>query len=684
MEAPAQQADDAAWLAGLFARGVRPDRRRPLPEWAEAERYLVDDGRELRWRNSVVPYLIEPMHYAGLTCSTPRVSVVGASQVAKTMLGVNLAGQCLTETPVGMMIALPSTTTVFGYNRDKLDPMIQASPAVRAVVADVTERSGAGSTTKVKKGARGAQVELVTASSSRDLQMRSVQVVVMEELAEYDEDVGGRGSPEEQLEARTNAYRKRRYKIVKLSTPGIKGRCRITKAVEAGSNGRYHAVCPSCRHKQVLKFENLVWEKGKPKTAAYRCDACRELAQEHQKAWMLAPENGACWVHEHPERLDEHASFGGLSALYSNFKPWSDVAAEMEAVAADPSRAKVFVQQTQGEPWDEAFDLPKAEILMGRRGNWAVGKVPPGVLFLTGATDVQGTWLEWAVWGFDRNFGQWLIATGIIQGDPSQPEVWKLHSGVMDRVWVDAWGREVRPRSWGIDSSFLSSHVYGYVLERAGRHEFPVLALDGRDGWKLPPIGKESWRRIRRPGQEHLPEERLPKVPIYPVGTWDQKSELATALRLTEVGPGPEGWPVGALRFNEQVDQAWIEQLLAERFVQDPKTGVRSWKRLAARNEAWDLAVYCRAQARAMAIGVTEAEWDALIAETQGPPEKAQSDLLDMITPTLKAQAEAAAAAKIAEAEAKARADAVVASRPQPRTAEDRLFDGAEDFWGED
>jgi phage terminase large subunit GpA-like protein len=683
MEAAAQRSEAEAWLLRLFARAIRPDRQRPLSEWAEAERIVAEGGYQGPWRNRLTPYLVEPMDYAGMTCPTPRVTFRGGAQIGKTQIGVNLAGQCLSETPTQAMVMLPSLTSLRQYNRDKLDRMIQATPALQEAVADITERSGQGSTTAVKRGARGAQVELVTASSSKDLQSRSVAAVIMEEIAEYDADVGGRGSPIEQGETRTYSYRKRRYKILKSSTPGIKGDCDITDAFEDGSQGRYHAVCPHCRRAQELVFANLTWTKGRPETAAYACAGCGTLIQEREKATILALENGAGWVHQHPERLGEHASFT-LSALYSNMLPWSEIAAEAEAAEADPSKLKRFTQQTLGEPWDEAYELPKAELLMLRRDQWPVGRVPPGVLFLVGATDVQGAYLEWAVWGFDQNFTQYRIAGGTLHGDPTQAAVWRAHSDMLRRTWRDAWGRDIKPRSWGVDSSYLSSHVYAYVLGEAGRHDFNVMALDGRDGWGKPPIGKESWRRIRRPGQEHLPEEMWPKVPIYPVGTWDMKSELASALRLTEKGPGPDGWPLGALRFNEDVDKAWIEELLAERFVVDPKTGKREWKRLAARNEAWDLAVYCRAQARAMTLGMTPEQWSALVAETQGPLDEAQGDLLSMITPSLKAQAEAAAAAKIAEADARARADALAARRPASVVPEERFFDGAEDFWGDD
>jgi len=127
------------------------------------------------------------------------------------------------------------------------------------------------------------------------------------------------------------------------------------------------------------------------------------------------------------------------------------------------------------------------------------------------------------------------------------------------------------------------------------------------------------------------------------------KSELATALRLTEQGPGPEGWPAGALRFNEQIDRGWLDQLLAEQCWENPRNGKREWKKITARNEAWDLAVYARALARQATERLTPEAWDALEAERSGVPEAAQPDLAMLWAPDLKAQAEAAVQVRIAE-----------------------------------
>lgn len=634
MEVAAPPRDGERFLLTLLAEGLRPDPRRPVSAWAEAERVVSEGAYEGRWRNHRAPYLVEPMDRCSLTCRTPYVSIMGSSQIGKTQIPLNLLGQILCETPCRAVVALPTLTSMRWYNRDKLDLMIRGTPALAAAVADVTERSGQDSTTAVKRGARGAQVELVTASSSADLQSRSAKVVIAEEVSEYDSDVGGRGDPVDQLEARTIAYRKRGFKVIRVSTPSIRGQCRISRAWEDGSQGEFHVKCPHCDQAQTLRFANLKWPQGRPAEARYACEGCGVLIEERDKAAML---RAGAWVHAAPERLAEHASYR-INVLYSPFTPWSAVAREAERVEAGAASAKNFAQQWLGEAWDEAHDLPKADILLLRRDRWQPGRIPPGVLLLMGATDVQGDRLVWAVWGFDRQFSQWLIETGVIEGDPTRPEVWTAHDALLRRTWRDAWGKERGAERWGIDAGYLSTHVYAYARRHGMDHTPLVMALDGRPKWKLPALGQPSRVTVSWQGKT------IGKTNLWPVGTWDLKSELAAALRLTEQGPGPDGWPAGAVRFNEQVDRTWIDELLSEQCVESPRTGERTWKRIAARNEAWDLAVYARALARGRTVSWSPEKWDSEAAARLGPPAEAQADLAELWTMETRAMAEAVAA----------------------------------------
>lgn len=633
MEAPTipqPDSDDVAFIRDLFLAGIRPDPRRTVDEWADARRIVTEGAHEGLWRTSRTPYLREPMRRATLSDPARRITFKGSAQIGKTQLGINVAGQILEETPAKCGVVLPSLNSARMYNRDKLDPMLQASPGLSVAVADLTSRDGSGSTTTVKRGARGAQVEIVTASSSKDLQSRSWRVVILEEVSEYPPDVDNRGDPVDLAIARTIAWRKAGEKVIDISTPALKGSCRVTKFYEEGSQGLFHVPCPHCDERQPLTFANLRWPEGKPDEAAYACTACGALIDERHKTAMLAAGE---WVHAHPDRLDRHPSYH-LNALYSPFTPWAEIAREADACVANPTKLKAFSQQWLGEAWDESFDLPRAEVLLLRRDRWQPGRIPPSVLFLMGATDVQGDRLVWAVWGFDKNFGQWLIDTGTIDGDPTLPTVWTDHDQLLRRRWTDAWGKDIAPDVWGIDSGYLSSNVYAYVRRHSAAARPEVRALDGRSGWRLPPLGTPKHVDFSWQGQ------KLGRVTLWPVGTWDMKSELASALRLTEQGPDRDGWPPGAIRFNEQIDRAWLDEMLAEYCAAHPKTGARFWKKVGARNEAFDLATYTRALARHATLQFTDANWLNLAASRQGPPAAVQADLAELWTPDLKRQAE--------------------------------------------
>lgn len=629
----------------ISAQAFRPDPVRTVDEWADAERYVSAESgssRPGKWSTTLVPYLREVMEKLSLSHPATRVTFRKSAQVGGTEAGVNLLGQIMAETPAPCMVVLPTRGEAQDYNRLKLDPTIRATPKLRAKVREVVSRDEKGSTLTFK-AFPGGFIQLAGANVAKQLEMRTVRVLIFEEISKYPKDVEGRGRPTKLAMSRTDWFTGRE-KVFDCSTPHLKGDCLVTEQYEAGSRAYYAVRCPHCDHEQELVFKALLFdaEADVPEKAEYACEGCVEPIQERHKAEML--EIGR-WIHERPEYADTHPSYR-ISALYSPILTWAKIAQRYQEARNDPTGGlKPFTQQVLGEAWDEAFDLPKAEILLTRRDSWQKGRVPPGILTLMGATDVQGDRLEWAVWGFDRRFGQWLIDTGVIVGDPTRPEVWQEHDALLKRRWIDAWDKERAPDVWGVDAGYLSSHVYGYVRRHASDVSPQIRALDGRHGWRLPAIGTPAMKDVDWQGQ------KIGTVQLWPVGTWDMKSELAGALRLTEQGPGPEGWPVGALRFNEAIDRDWLDQLLAERCVENPRNGKREWQKVSPRNEAWDLAVYTRALARHATESLTPEQWDALEAERSGPAEEAQTDLADLWAPDLRAEAEAAARRKVEEAE---------------------------------
>lgn len=659
--------DAAAVLRRAWARALASPPERSVADWADACRVLGPEEGPYpgQWRTDRVPYLRDVMEALSLSHPSRRVTLMASAQVGKTMALLNFAGQVISETPATVLWVLPSLDEAQKFNRDKLEPMLANTPAIAARVRALVSRDESGSTTR-RKVFPGGNIDITGANSSKGLQMVTKRVILLDEVSEFPMDVDGRGDPVSMAEARTIAWTGRE-KIGAASTPGIKGQCRISARWEDGSQGRYQVPCPHCGHRQPLTFDNLKWPKGEPSAARYHCEGCGAGIEHRDKAAMLA---AGAWVHARPEQVVAHASFA-LNALYSPFVSWAWVAEQREKSADDPLLDKVFTQQVLGLPYEPRYDLPSHEILWRRREPWPPRRIPPGCLFLTGAVDVQGDRLEWAVYAWDRNLSAFWIDGGILEGDPALDPVWLKLDEILARTWPDAWGRQWPVQSFGIDAGFLPQRVYAFARRHAHRSEPRVMALDGRPKWGEPPIGAPKPQDVDYAGR------KIGACLLWPVGTWDLKTEVAAALRLTEMGPDATGaWPKGAMRFPQAVDLGFFEQLTAEACVDvGNRAGFtsRKWHKVRSRNEQWDLAVYARALARHETNGFTEANWDALAAARTGKADELQPDLAALWAPGLAAEA-ASAAPRQPEPPPPPPVTARVASRP-------RWFEPRRDFF---
>ncbi len=615
------------------ARGIAPETERSVAEWADAERILgPEEGPQPGpWRTSRVPYMREIMDSLSLAHPSRRVTLMASAQIGKTAILLNLGGQCIAETPTTILWVMPSLDEAGQFNREKLEPMLANTPAVARRIKALVSRDEASSTTRLKRFT-GGSLELTGANSSKGLQMRTKRVVILDEVSEFPQDVDGRGDPVAMAEARTVAWTGRE-KIAAASTPGLKGSCRISARYAEGSMGEYHVACPHCGHAQALAMANLRWPAGEPAAALYHCAGCGAGIGHRHKAAMLA---AGRWVHLRPELRFIHASYR-LNALYSPFVNWAWIADKRDASKDDPKQDKVFTQQVAGEPYEPRYDLPAHDRLHQRRETWPARRIPPGVLFLAGAIDVQGDRLEWAVYGYDRDFNQWWIDGGILQGDPNLDPVWLAMDEIITRSWPDAWGKDWACEAFGCDSGYLPQRVYRWTRRHGHRGQPQVFALDGRPKWGLPPLGSPSTVDVDFNGK------KIGTSVIWPVGTWDLKTELAAALRLTEMGPDDAGaWPRGAMRFPQALSLDFFEQMTSEACVEiGNRAGFtrREWHKIRPRNEQWDLAVYSRALARHLTASFADAEWSALAARRLGLAEALQGDLVALLTQGLKAEA---------------------------------------------
>lgn len=630
MPQPDPPRDVEALLLQAVALACRVAPPRSVTEWAEAERMVAAESGSPwpgRWRTDRVPYLRDIMKVMTLSHPARRVTFLKSAQIGGSEAALNMIGQVMAETPAPVLVMLPSIDMMRGYNRLKLDPMITATPALSARVEEVTARSGEESTATFKRFP-GGYLQLLTANSSANLQMRSARVLLMEEVSDYPLDADGRGDPVKQLEARAIIYAGRE-KILKVSTPAEEGSCRVTAAYEGSSQGKFLVPCPHCHAKQTLEWENLRWPKGQPQAAQYHCAECGTGIDPIHRPAMLA---AGQWVHEKPERLTEHAGFA-INALYSPTLTWADLAAEWEECKDDPESLKTFTQQKLGRAWRIAGEAPEWQRLYDRRETWKPGTVPEGVLNLTAGVDVQRSpgRIEVFVWGWGRNRQSWLIDHVVVVGSPFAWRTWEQVALVLETVYPHASGGGLPISLTAVDSGdgTTTAEVYAFVRKLGQRK---VIAVKGRDAQPqaIAPGGKVD---VKRSGK------RVGQLKPWLVGSSYLKGEFYGQLRLDKPTAESGGaYPAGYVFLPEHLAGEEIcRQLVSEKIRRHKiRAGVfrSEWVKTRERNEALDGRVYARSAASLLGIDRwQEADWLRAARELAQyqPARRAMQPALDII-----------------------------------------------------
>lgn len=650
-------------VMAALAEAIQPSPRLSVSDLAEAKRVVsAESGSRYPgpWRNHRAPHLVDIMDALGPDDPAEDVVFVASAQVGKSESAINWFLHIVDQDPGPSIIVLPSHDESTKYVRTKLQPAIDETPALRARVLDMTARSERGSTASFKRF-RGGFAQITFAGSSKGLQMLSARYTIADEVSEWPAEAGERGDPVAQLKKRTETYERDRKRLW-VSTPSTLGACRITAMFADSDQRRRYVPCPHCGAYQVLSFDRLRWESDTwPHRAWFECAAQGCVIEHTEKPDMMtrgvwiptAGEDGpgpsfpaaelAAWrAREVPSRV---RGFHVWKA-YSLFTSWDGIVAEWLDQKDNPERLRVFTQQVLGEAWEDRGEAPDSEALFAARiPEIRRGKPPIGPVVFTGATDVQGNRLEWAVWGWSEGMTRWLVDWGVIEGDPFDAGTWAQHDEVMlSRRYAPGGATEMGVDAWAVDSGYASQMVYNYVRARQG-----VFAVDGRHGRTEPFIGSPRKVDIKRSGQRVKGGAM-----IWPVGTFPLKSDLYGAIRKAIAGPTEDGaLRPGGMILPGDIDQAYAEQLTSEHLVQvETRSGMvtQRWDKLQGRpNEALDIACYARAMAHHLRLDrLTAEQWQALRAERFGAPAESQDqkDLFEVSVAPPAAPADSAPRAK--------------------------------------
>jgi phage terminase large subunit GpA-like protein len=366
--------------------------------------------------------------------------------------------------------------------------------------------------------------------------------------------------------------------------------------------------CPHCEQEQWLVFERLRWEKGKPETTHYICEACDGRIEEHHKTAMLRAGEWRATAEG-----TEHATIGfHVSALYSpiGWLSWSDIARMWEAAQATDEAKRSFKNGVLGQTWVETGEALDWQRLYERREAWQIGTVPSGGLFLTAGADVQKDRIEVDIWAWGRGLESWLVDHIVIDGGPENSESWDALHRLLGQTWPHEHGAQLGLAKLAIDTGYESPAVYAWA-RRAGHAQ--VAPIKGVEGFNraAPVVGPthvdvtEGGKKLRRGAR------------LWTIAVATFKSETYRHLRLSaptdeEIAAGAK-CPTGYVHLPNGTEAEWLKQLVGEQLVTvKTKRGFSrlEWQKLRERNDALDCRVYARAAAWiAGADRWTEAMW---------------------------------------------------------------------------
>jgi phage terminase large subunit GpA-like protein len=245
-------------------RGLEPDQTRVLgaasaePEEAFAG-FKHCPGRPSsepgRWRTERTPYLKEIMDCLSPSSPVQRVALMKGAQIGGTECGNCWIGYVIHQAPGPMMAVAPTVELAKRNSKQRIDPLIEESEALRERVKE--RRSRDSGNTVLSKEFPGGVLILTGANSAVGLRSMPARYLFLDEVDGYPGDVEGKGDPILLAERRSATFQRR--KILLVSTPKTKGLSRIEREYGQSDQRRYFVPCPHCGEHQTLELQNLRW-----------------------------------------------------------------------------------------------------------------------------------------------------------------------------------------------------------------------------------------------------------------------------------------------------------------------------------------------------------------------------------------------------------------------------------------
>lgn len=375
-------------------------KRKPVKvsAWAEKHRVLTMSVLPGAWRNDVTPYLSGIMDAAALpfvreivVCKTPQT---GGSE------GVhNFVGYIIDRAPGPVLYVYPDEKTAADNSKDRILPMIKASPRLRSYLSGTEKDASA-----LRINLQHMPIYLGWARSVASIANKPIKYAIADEIDKDGFDPGKKeAGPLDLIDKRLTTFRPV-SKYWKISTPTLETG-NIWKELNENTDiiFDYHVKCPLCGMQQLMEFKGIKWEgrsKADPKeiknkkSAWYECRHCSGTWNDSQR--NMAVRAGLWMARGMPLSMDAYlnrfrpANIGfHIPAWISYFVSLSECAAAFLEGLNDPLKMQDFLNSYCAKPWKDIVVKKEEEDILAHKIDLPQGVVPHDAVALTCGIDVQ-------------------------------------------------------------------------------------------------------------------------------------------------------------------------------------------------------------------------------------------------------------------------------------------------------
>ncbi len=645
-------ADGYAALMAAAAQAWTLPVKLSVSDWADAYRIVPSKSSPEggKWRTSRTPYAAEPMNELSSMSRTQEVVIMAASQVLKTEVLLNFVFESIDQDPCAMLVVQPTEKAVSDFVSQRLDPAIDAMDRIKVLIPSARKRDSGNKRTE--KNFPGGALYLGWSNSPSELASKPIKKLALDEVDRYPVSLRDEGSPVKLAEQRTANYPRR--KILKTSTPKIKGASVIEEEYESSSQGQYFVPCPHCNHYQVLVFGQLRWKETIdddgvvhqwPDTTTYLCIDCEEPIEERFKPQMLAAGE---WRHRYAQRVKRGYHISGYYSPVGLGFSWGERVQKWIDTGGDPAKLQTFVNLHDGLPYEDHSAELETTDLKDRAEGFALRTLLPNYVLLTLGVDVQKGYFAFHLVAWRHGERCHTVDYTEIPADPSRSEEWEKITEYRRRPIRNSFGMDVRVAMTAIDSgNGQDGHTNeAYKYARKYRHD-DVMVIKGHSQSNRPVLGRPKRQDIKN---EKGDVDRN-GVDLWMVGTDTAKGAFFSRIDGDRQHCQPDDWMV---RFSKALPDTFFTGVVSEYF--DHDTG--KYEKRHKRNEPLDTWVYAYAAAHHPRVSIhtaSAADWDEL-------ERKVQPRVHDMF---------AMPAAVVAEVEAEASAEVVQTTAPAPEPREE-------------